>query len=477
MGVHASQEKIKKGLSVLGGRFKLLVSEDALEATLRPHTEDHSLSPEDLEALKKTLAQCGIVYGLLDPPEFENGQWILAQGFPPQKGQNGSIEILKKPQALPDEESPRDYREVNKLVCVRKGEVIAKKKPPAPGQPGKDVFGKVIPPPPVKESPLKLGTGVFLEKETQLIKAACSGVLEISEKKLEIHPSYTLEGDVDWETGNIHFIGQKLTITGNVCRGFKVFVEGDLEVNGIVEDESQIEVHGNLIINGLAHGESLQIKVKGEARFNEVEYASLDVSGSVVIGEYCLLSKVYAGGDIVVTEGVGAIIGGECRARGNIIARIIGSRAFVPTLVHAGYNAQMFEELEKLNARLNLIEKEKLPLFKTLNKALILIRQKQLSPEKLKIIEKLKGALEKLKREEEYLFQKREKFIQQLAHYERRKVVAINHIFPKVTVAIGRFHHLVVENKEKVQFELSGQQVIPKPLSLSKSKGNPAQAA
>jgi len=464
----SSKEKIKKGLPVLGGRFKLLVSEDGLEAVLRPNEED-SLSPEDIEELKKVLKECGITYGLLEPPVFEKGTWIVARGFPPQPGKHGDIELLKsvrKDLEEADEDGTKDYREVNKIVCVRKGEAIAKRHPPQPGKPGRDVFGRALPPPSVKESPLKLGKNVFLEAETQLIKAGASGVLLVSDKKLEIHPTYTLEGDVDWDTGNIYFVGKKLVITGNVCRGFKVCVEGDLEINGIVENEAQIEVTGNLIIEGLVHGDALCVRVKGDARFNEVEYATIEVEGSVVVGEYCLQAKIKSGGDLIVTEGIGAIIGGEYRAKGNILARILGSKAYVPTLVHAAYDARSFEEWERVLARLDLIEKEKLPLLQALNKALVLLRQKKLPCQKIEIVKKVKEALERLKREEDYLLQKKKKLLRELARGEKCKVIAMSHVFPKVTIAIGRFQYLVVEKKEKVSFALVGNQIVPRELHL-----------
>jgi uncharacterized protein (DUF342 family) len=61
-------------------------------------------------------------------------------------------------------------------------------------------------------------------------------------------------------------MGKKLTIQGDVKFGFKVIVEGDLELRGCTENKVKIEVKGNFLADGVIRGEGTTVEVWGEAK-------------------------------------------------------------------------------------------------------------------------------------------------------------------------------------------------------------------
>ncbi|NPB08797.1 MAG: DUF342 domain-containing protein [Thermodesulfobacteria bacterium] len=457
----AISPKLKRGLPVLQGRFKLVVSPDGLKVYLVPQLPGEELSPDDLRQLKEILKEEGIVYGILDPPQEDGTSWLLARGKPPSPGRDGRVEFFVDLEHGPRKKGKRlDYREMNYLVCVSPGEVIARKIPPTPGKTGRDVFGQRIPAPKGRDTPLKLGQNVVFEEKTGRILAETAGVVRFEDGRLEVLPEFTLEGDVNWDVGNIHFKGRKLTITGQVKRGFKLRIEGDLEIQGSVEDEVEIEVVGDLVIQGLIHGRNLRIKGHKRASLGEVEYARLEIAEDLEVNEYLLQARATVGGNLMVTQGVGAIIGGEYFVRGNVTARVLGSGGQVKTLVRAGYDADKMQKLEEVAEKLVLVRQEKRPLVLSLKKGLELLRAGRLPPHKLRILEGTKERVRTLLEEEKRLVKEREEILSALRELERCRITALNRVFIGVTVGISRHTFTVTKPLGAGTFLLKGKQIF-----------------
>ncbi len=464
----ANLSKLKKGIPVLDGRFKLVVSPDGLKAYLVPQLPGDFPTQEDFQTIKTILKEEGLVYGILDTPELEGTVWVLARGQPAIPGRDAEIKFLIDLKAGPRQRGDRlDFREVNRIVCVAPQQPIAHKIPATPGKPGKDVFGQEIPARRGKDISFHLGENVYWEKDTGLLRSKVAGVVKIKGHKFEVKPSFVLEGDVDWDVGNIRFCGEKLTITGGIKRGFKVWVDGDLEIQGFVEDEVSLEVTGQLTIKGLAHGKNLRIKCHKMAFMKEVEYASLEIKQNLQVSEYLLQARVSVGGNLLVTEKLGAIIGGQYLVRGEIIARLIGSGGKVKTLIHAGYQPDIIKELEETEEKLLLLQEEKRPLFIALSRGLELLKSGHLPSRKIKILENTKEKLRSLLIEERKLKSRQEYLLQQISLLEKQKVTVLSRFFPGVTIHIGRKRFTVSERGGAGIFLVRGQQIIFQPLNFT----------
>jgi len=305
MGVR--EELQKKGYQV--GNFLLRTSREEMEVWVEGGVPEG----EAWEELRRQMQELGIT-GILERPEVrEDGRTIVARGTPPVPGEDGRLELLVDLSHGPRKVDKHrvDFREMNLVVSVPAGTPVVKKIPPRPGQPGHNIWGEVISPPPVKDVDLLPGEGFRVDQENQVLIAEKAGCVVEKQGRLAIEPTYTLEGDVDWESGNIRFFGEKLTITGGVKRGFRVEAEGEVEIGGGVEDAARIVVRGNLTIGGLIHGEETYIECSGSAILHSVEYATVKVGENLLVRDYLLQARVRVGRNLTVVEGRG-LVAAEC---------------------------------------------------------------------------------------------------------------------------------------------------------------------
>ncbi|WP_456370125.1 DUF342 domain-containing protein [Thermodesulfatator atlanticus] len=455
----------KEGLPVLGDDFRLFLSPDNLLVYLEPTLEKRDITPSEYETLIAILKEKGVVYGILKEPVWEGEKLILAKGRLPEDGKDArlkwlvNIEQIKKP--FDEDAEQIDFREKKNFLCVHYGQEIAEKILATEGLPGVNVFGQELPARSGKDITIKTNEHVGFDEKTNTFYAKQSGVLKVLPGRIEIHPELTIQGDVDWDVGNIRFYGEKLTITGDVKRGFSVLVEGNLEILGNVEDETKVQVYGDLLIEGLVIGEKTKIFCTGQARLGAVEYANLEIQKDLVITDYLLGTHTIVGGDLIVTEGIGAIIGGETYVKGKIIARILGSRAHVETNIKAGYDILLFKEMERVTEDLLNLEKEKIPLLEGLKKGLALLKTKKLSREQIKKLEALKKSLETLLEKEVPLKKKQEELRSKIKDLAKKaEISGTEQVFAGVKLSLGTKKLSINENQKGAKFLLKEGKIV-----------------
>jgi len=408
---------------------------------------------KNFSKIKEFLKSQGVQFVLDEPEEFD-GKLILAKGQPPQEGSPERIEFLpkfrrliekteeEKPKEIPeDEERAEDLREkVQKILCVKEGEAIAKWYPLRPPTPGVNVLGEEVQPPLLKEErSFELSENVYLDEKEKLIKAKVTGVVIFEKGRLDVLPEYVLKGDVDFSVGNIYFYGRKLTIHGDVKFGFKVAVEGDLELRGCTENKVQIKVKGNVVVDGVLRGENSSLEAWGEAKIRGAEFAKITVHGNLFVKDYLVFTDTFVEGDIKASEGKGLIYGGEVKAVGNVVVKIVGHPAQTKTVVACGYHPEILERylknyemmemygesLEKINYGIQLIDKLK--------------REGRLTGEKLiyaeKLLEQQKIIMEKLSKIKKEI----KELSAKIAEYKNKKIKILQKIYPNVIIKISEF--------------------------------------
>lgn len=195
-----------------------------------------------LEEADAALKDKNIVYGLnfaslKSAVDRASGEpEVVAKGKELQEGVNGRIEFLASTEVetiTHDESSQKnvDFRERFRFPVVKKSDLIAKVHPPVPGVSGQTVTGKVIVPKPVKNARFKCGEGVdFLEEKGEII-ASRDGRLIINGSVIKVVNLITHNGDVNLESGNIHFSGD-IRIYGNIMENMLVEAKGNLFIEG-----------------------------------------------------------------------------------------------------------------------------------------------------------------------------------------------------------------------------------------------------
>lgn len=209
-----------------------------------------ALSREDIA---KKLQGLGVAEGvdwtavdrMLVNKQYDRGQ-IIAQGIAAKPARDASIlENLKIDSDLKpvfDKEGKADYKNVDNIHQVKKGDVLAVKTPMVPGTPGRDIFGKPIPAAVAKDMAFKIGANTGVSPDGLSLVALVGGYVYHQAGAVCVGVTYVLKGDVDFHTGNLHYQGD-IQILGNVTDGFTVEAEGSITVEGTVEGADVIS-HG-----------------------------------------------------------------------------------------------------------------------------------------------------------------------------------------------------------------------------------------
>lgn len=208
----------------------------------------------------------GLSYGLrLDTiTEAElsraEGRVVLAVGEEPRQPRHASIKYIFQEEAVDLDAIRIDHYEVHGIAGVQQGDLLAVKDPGEPGLPGRDVYGNVIPPEPLRDVTLQVGEGAELSSNGLKATATISGLPSLQGGVLRVNKVFELAGDADIATGNIRIDGD-IIIRGNVLENVKV--------------ESST---GRIVVNGLVSG------------------ATLRSGGTITVLRNVVRSQLYAGG-------------------------------------------------------------------------------------------------------------------------------------------------------------------------------------
>ena len=336
-------KKLRKGVSILDHKVILKVSKDCMEAIL-----EGELDPIDgnfQKRLSEILKEYGIVHGIMDEPEQISPKCIvLARGTQPEHGRDGRIEIVAESWRQAHDASLKEIKELkrlHKILNVSKGEIIAKRILPTRGTPGKDLFGRQVPPKPGAMKFFKLGDLVEILDENTLV-ASADGALKIEKDgKISVVTSWVVEGDVDWSTGHVEFFGKKLHIKGSVKGGFTVEANGDVLIEKNIEDEAVVLAGGNLTVKGIIRSQYTMVKTGKSLECKKLEYSRAFVGGDLIIEDYALDAECMVHGSVFVTKEKGLIAGGKFFMGGSLDVKTLGTKANVPTIIGAGIDPML----------------------------------------------------------------------------------------------------------------------------------------
>jgi uncharacterized protein (DUF342 family) len=155
-------------------------------------------------------------------------------------------------------------------------------------------------------------------------------------------PIYSVQGDVDFNTGNLDFEGN-IMVSGGVKPGFRLRASGNIQIGGTVE-AAQVEAGGDIQVNGgiVGQGEAM-VRAGGNIAARFVEAAELHAKGQILIGSE-IRGSTCISEDRVIVAGAGRIVGGQVRGKESVEARVLGSTSATPTSVQAGWGEEMTVE-------------------------------------------------------------------------------------------------------------------------------------
>lgn len=435
--------------------IQVMVARDKMEASLQiviPRNSKGLL----MEAVMEKIKQSGIEFGIDHEAvrkAFENPgiRVVCARGQKADDGKNAYIkyhvdtENKGRPAEL--ENGKVDFKNLSIFTTVHEGDVLAEKIPPTPGAPGVDVLGQPVSAKPGKDMPYPIGKNVKLNDN--LIVAAISGQLLISNGKVSVMPVIEIKEDVDLSTGNIDFVGN-VVVRGSVQSGFTVKAGGDVEIGGnvsggIIEGKNITVKMG---IQGMHRG---YIKASENVTAKFVENASIIAGSDVLVNDVVLHSNIKAGKKIIVEGRRGLIAGGTVMAGEEIRAKTAGTYMATITELEVGANPQLREEYQRLRKDIKKVEQNLDQTVKALN-ILKSMDQTKLPPEKKEMLLKMTKAQFHLVGQAESM---RNRILEiELAFEEMRygRIRVADAVYPGVKVVVGTLVKPIREQLKYVSF-------------------------
>ncbi|MDF2815763.1 MAG: polymerase [Paenibacillus sp.] len=446
--------------------INLTISEDRVTALLSIPimAEPMACTLNDLvDYLGRCRVKHGVKQGILqqiaeNPRRFAGKQIIVAEGEPPVSGKDGEITMLHDPDVenkkpMENEDGTVDFKEISRILNVRKGQLIAERLLAENGKPGKAVTGEVIEARNGKEARFKIGKNVVTDADQLALYAAIDGMITITDRgKINVFPIYEVNGDVDYRIGNIDFFGT-VVIRGNVLPGFKIKSAGDIRVTGGVES-AELEAVGSIEITAgiLGHNKGI-IRAGVNVKSAFIQDAQVETGQDIIVTQSIMHSQIRAGRNVICKGAKGLIIGGTVQAGEKVVARTVGNTMSTPTSIEVGVLPELRNELTTLRSQLRAYADN---LDKT-DKALVLLDQMaaagQLSPDRLAMRIKLSHTRKQTIEEQAASKERILEIERTLEDTDKARVEVVSIVYGGTKIVIGRYTRFVKEAAPRVYFK------------------------
>lgn len=267
-----------------------------------------------------------------------------------------------------DEESDEaiDFYNQSVFICVEAGQVIAKVVKPTDGTDGIDVTGTSQRAKPGKPVNLKTDETVIVNGAGEII-AQRSGVLEHDEPHLRVLQCLTIDGNVDFSTGNIR-VDADVEIVKGVRDRFVVDTPHSVCVRGLIEG-AEIRTGTDLeAVSGIAGKGRGEIKVGGNLSAKYIENAKAVVEQNAEIHRSVNTCSLQVSGDLMMDSA--AIIGSTVMVTGKATVSQLGTEGGEKTYIYLGASPKiqaclmgtnsaiegLRENIQQIDERLKMLE-------------------------------------------------------------------------------------------------------------------------
>src|SRR3989339_816083 len=383
---------------------------------------------------------------------------VIARGQPAIHGSNGKIEYFfatggsLKPKHK--EDGSVDFKELSIIITAAEGQELARLHPPTKGTPGHDITGKELSA--MDGSPLKLpagpNTGAHAHNPDILI-ALKSGNVSVKGSLVEVSEGYSINGDVDFSTGNIHY-GQSVHIRKDIKSGFDVIVGGDLDIGGIVED-AKINAQGNVLIKqGFLGSGKGEIVANGSVNVGFIRNQTIKAKGDVVVAKEAINAHIYARNCVTFYGKSLSAVGGKISAYREIEGFVFGNLQGTRTELEVGVDFTLIEEKYKTEEKIKELGTNKKKVEENLDKFEKMKKlKKALQPKQEFLYKKLMSLLEKITAQLDALQKRKEMIEQKITSIGKARILVKDRLYPGVFIKIG-------DRNFPVQNEVVGKKTI-----------------
>ncbi|MBP1961083.1 DUF342 domain-containing protein [Paenibacillus aceris] len=448
--------------------ISISISDDKLSAYLLITNVDDSFKITAAQ-LEELAQKNRIVHGLnrqllaqiaANPKSFYHQKLLIAEGTKAEPGVNGYITYIfdfdendKKPLELDD--GRVNYKEVISLHNVKKGQLIGQRFMATEGTPGRAVTGETIFTKAGKETRFKIGKNVIADAEQMGLYSLIDGmVVRTDRDKINVFPVYEVNGDVDYNIGNIDFIGT-VVVRGNVLPGFKIRAAGDIRVTGGVE-AAELEADGSIEINaGIVGQNKAHIKAGKNVKSSFIQDATVDVAGELKVSQSIMHSTIRAGKAVNCNGAKGLIVGGTIQAGERVTARTIGNSMSTTTVVEVGVLPELRNEMIHLRGQLRVYMENMDKTDKALTLLDSLAASGHLTPDKVAMRIKLNHTKKQSIEEQNTIKERIFEIEKSLEDSEKAKVEVLSTIYGGTKIVIGRYTKFIKDPTSRMTFRLS----------------------
>lgn len=350
---------IKK--EAVDGAVEITFDPEGNTATMVLHRPYNGGRPITPATVMLELSRKGITTGIdeMDIKDMVEGKIYdmpiaVARAIPAKRGKNGTVKYLFEKNRVPkpkhDEFGVANFRELNLIVPIRKGDVIAEITPPTPGDPGINIFGRPIKPEPGKMPNITVGKNTLLTADGKQIVSACDGHIMYGTGCFNVEDTVTVMADLDLSIGNIDFFGD-IHIKGNIMEGFSVKAGRNLRIEGTAFS-ADITAGGNIVINGGAINSN--IDCGGDLKVGFCENSVIKAQGSVESAQFAFCN-VFCYGELTAKGKTGVIAGCTVTCMKNVTAEIIGSEKYTSTEINIGDGSVICARKREAEAELSSV--------------------------------------------------------------------------------------------------------------------------
>lgn len=380
-------------------------------------------------------------------------KFCIAAGKASTPGKDGSIkynfELDKTLSPKINNDGTVDYRELNSLNNVKEGDILAIIIPPIEGVDGIRVDGQIIPHLKGKTPRFKYGKNVNITPDEMYLVSDKSGLVELKDGKVIVSEILVLQ-NVDNTVGNIIFEGNVI-VNKDILNGFTLKSNGSVEVKGAVEG-GYIHCAGDILVRqGIQGYNRLTINTKGNLSAKFIEN-SVIVAGKNITAEAIMHSDISSRSNILVLGKKGLLVGGICRAKNEIRAKVIGSAMATTTVLEVGIDPKIKHSHDELNNKLNKAKENLEKIEQSLNVLEVLKRSNKLDNKKEELYNELVKAqltinLEINKRNNDLVNIKKD-----LNDLSKGKIKVADTIYPGVKIVIGNSFMYIRDEMHKCTF-------------------------
>lgn len=401
------------------GSVDIFIQDDKMVASIVVHPPCEGGSMPKEQEILDMLHTRGVAYGILHQRiselirNFSNNQYpeepvVIAEGTAPHNGENGFVKLLfntetsLKPQQNPD--GSVDYKNINIITTVVKGQKLAELMHPTTGVPGKDISGQILPC--VNGTAVNLPTGqnTFIDpQDPNALLSATDGFVRYANSTIEVSEGLVIPGNVDFSTGHIKY-GKNVVINGDIKSSFNVECGGDLQVNGTIED-SKVTIGGNLLcrLGFVGQGKGL-IVANGDANLNFTKNQVIKSRQNINIAKEAINSTIFARKTITVHGKPLSAAGGLLTAGESVSLYTVGNQSGIRTVIEVGIDFTLIEEVGKKELLFHELSEKYSKLLESEKKfEKILVIHKQLPPKDRFLLERIRKAIAMYKQQMDLL--------------------------------------------------------------------------